>query len=95
MSEDPMAAFSQKFLERCRVDLAELKGLIETDQIGSPDVRRIIHGLAGAAGMFGFVDLGDAAAAADEVLAEGDTLTLAQLAPVLDRLERLVRPDLA
>ncbi len=92
MSVDPMAALTQRFLERCAADLADLQALIQTGQTGSPEVRRIVHGLAGAAGTFGFVSLGDAAAAADEVLADGGTLTPVQIAPVLVRLEELVRP---
>jgi HPt (histidine-containing phosphotransfer) domain-containing protein len=64
---DPLAALRQKFIVRCGEDLARLTA----PGTGAEERRRVIHRIAGAAGMFGFSDLGALAGRIDDQAAEG------------------------
>ena len=90
MTADPYAALQLRFLDRCRQEQADLSGLLAADDLANPEARRIIHGLAGAAGTFGHMDLSAAAAAADEHYAAGGVPTGGQVQVVLDRLQAVI-----
>lgn len=64
---DPLSRLRADFLARCASDLADLENLAPQD----PEVRQIIHRLAGAAGSFGFPELGALAAQFEEQAREG------------------------
>ena len=82
---DPMAAFREKFRQRCAVDRERLALAFEAwrrgDASAHGELVAIAHGLAGAGGTFGFSALGDHASEAEARLLEmrGDD-------PVADRL---------
>lgn len=59
---DPLELLRALFIERCRTDLEQLRGL-EPDH---PDMGLIAHRLAGSAGSFGYPEISTAAAVVDE-----------------------------
>ncbi len=77
-----MAPLRAKFAARCAEDL-----LVVRAGAGAPDLARIVHRIAGMAGMFGYGALGELAGRIDERahagqgFAEGD---LAELASALE-----------
>ena len=67
---DPMAELRLRFGERLAADADVLdRALTNGDW---PEVERTVHGLAGAAGIFGLAGIGAQAAALDGVFAEGE-----------------------
>jgi len=86
MSDLP-EAFRQRFLERCRGDLAELEAGPDPSRL-----RPVIHGLAGAAGTFGFPQISDIAGELDDDLAEGRAISRDRLETLKAALRHLVRP---
>lgn len=78
--------FRLRFIDRCRGDLAELEA-------GRDDValRRLIHGLAGAAGTFGFPHISEMAGVIDDDLTAGRGPDPARLEALKAALRDLVR----
>lgn len=71
MSPDPLAPLRPRFCERARGDADALEAaLAETDHVR---IEALAHGLAGAAGLFGFTDMGGLAKRIDGKFAEGET----------------------
>jgi len=64
-----MAALRERFVARCMTDCARLKAHLEGDILAPPELRRAVHRLAGAAGMFGYAELGAVAGDLDAKLA--------------------------
>jgi HPt (histidine-containing phosphotransfer) domain-containing protein len=62
--EERMAALRARFATAAPAEAAELEYALEAGDADA--MRRIAHGLAGRAGMFGFAALGAAALRADE-----------------------------
>ena len=86
---DPLAALRARFLARAAEDAAVLG-----DSATPDEERRIrVHRLAGAAGVFGFHELGEQAAALDEAWQAGRSPTPAELADLVRALSAL--PPLA
>lgn len=83
---DPLAQLRNEFLTRCASDLSELRSMAPEH----PELRRIAHRLAGAAGSFGYPELG-AVAAHVEAKARDGSLTAAELRRLLDMLAMLAR----
>jgi hypothetical protein len=83
---DLLAPLRARFRARAADEAVRLRPLWEADP-ASPELRAMVHGLAGAAGMFGHRELGDVARAADEHLADGGRLDAAQI----DRLEQMLQ----
>jgi HPt (histidine-containing phosphotransfer) domain-containing protein len=86
MSDLP-ETFRLRFIDRCRGDLAELEA--------GPDdaaLRRLIHGLAGAAGTFGFPRISEMAGVIDDDLSQGREPDPARLEALRAALRDLVRP---
>lgn len=75
-----------RFRARAAADLEQLI-MLWADDPASPDFRRLIHSLAGAAGMFGFTNLSIAAMAVDERHASGSQADGVQM----DRLFQCLR----
>lgn len=70
MSVDPLAALRARFIERTRQDGDALETAFRSGD--DAVVQHLAHNLAGAAGVFGFGDLGDAARTIDDAYAAGD-----------------------
>ena len=81
-----MAALQRRFRSRAAADLDCIERLRVTEQT-STDLQRLVHDLAGAAGMFGYPELGQAALAIDDCYARGE----APESGLFDRLVPLLR----
>lgn len=82
MTEDLLAPLRALFAARAAVDLAVLRRALAADPPADPELERTVHGLAGAAGVFGHTDIAALALAADRAFADGQP-------PDRDRLEAL------
>lgn len=78
----------RRFIERSRGDLAEIRA--ERDPA---KLRPVVHRLSGAAGTFGYVELSRLAGEVDDVLVEGGAPSDAELARLIEALERTVSPE--
>lgn len=79
---DPLAPLRAKFRARAADDLARLRALREAND--QAELRRLAHGIAGAAGTFGFPELGKAAVVIDDDCVAGRTSERS----AFDRLQR-------
>lgn len=82
---DPLAPLRVKFRVRAANDLARLRVLAAGD-LASEELRTLVHNMAGAAGIFGYVTLGEAAMAIDDRYYEGGAPDPAQLALLEQKL---------
>jgi HPt (histidine-containing phosphotransfer) domain-containing protein len=55
--EAAMAALADRFRERCARESVELQALIDGGELYSSEARRLLHGLAGTGGSFGFDEI--------------------------------------
>ncbi|QBX38095.1 Hpt domain-containing protein [Brevundimonas sp. S30B] len=88
MSTDPLAALKRRFLDRCREDHDRL-----TAGLAGEELDRLVHRLAGIAGSFGFVELGETAARIDMARSEGVMPSRGDLEALSRALEALRDPD--
>ena len=80
------------FHARLEADRAAIAQLSETGDFAK--LQQIVHGLAGAAGTFGFAEIGDIAIALDDDFIEGRQITAVELARLLAALEQaLGKPE--
>ena len=80
------------FRERLEADRAAIAQLSETGDL--EELERIVHGLAGAAGTFGFADVGEIAIELDEAFRAGTAPTIIGIARLLAGLENaLGKPE--
>ena len=86
-----MAALRALFVERCRADLAGLRGLRDCGDVAGVGV--IVHRLAGAAGSFGFPDISAAALAADQRIRDSGEIPAGEIERLLELLAELREPD--
>jgi HPt (histidine-containing phosphotransfer) domain-containing protein len=85
---DPDGAFRTR-LEDDRQTIAQLSDTGDLDEL-----KRIVHGLAGAAGTFGYGGLGDIAIELDDAFVAGKTVAPADIARLLASLEQaLGKPE--
>ncbi|HEY6917081.1 MAG TPA: Hpt domain-containing protein [Allosphingosinicella sp.] len=59
------------FGKRTQADVAAILSLLSEGESGRGEARRIAHMIAGSAGLFGFAELGAAAAALEDALEAG------------------------
>jgi hypothetical protein len=87
MLDERFEALKTRFRAFCGQEGARLRAHLA----GTPDpgLAAMVHGLAGAAGTFGYPEVGDAAIALDDIFVEGRTPAPEALADLADRLERL------
>jgi CheY-like chemotaxis protein/HPt (histidine-containing phosphotransfer) domain-containing protein len=94
LPDDPLDELRLAFRQRAKKDAAMLTGLRTAlqDSTDTPatlaGIRQLAHGLAGAGGIFGFVEISDTAAALEkEVIQEAsDPSSGGGIVPALDRL---------
>ena len=79
---DPDGTFRDR-LEADRAMIAQLSDMEDLDAL-----RPIVHGLAGAAGTFGFLEIGDLAIELDDRLVAGQPVTAIEIARLLTALEQ-------
>lgn len=83
--DDAMAAIKQRFVDRCAIDRDQLRAHCEGTPLAPESLHTIIHRMAGAAGIFGFTEVGALAAVLDDELAQGGQATrLPELIASLD-----------
>ncbi|RZJ43184.1 MAG: hypothetical protein EON86_05750 [Brevundimonas sp.] len=70
MSDDPLAALRLRFRERALSDADGLASALQHSN--EQDIEALAHGLAGAAGLFGFSEIGRQAKDIDGQFAAGD-----------------------
>jgi len=83
---DPLERLRVLFVERCRTDLEQLRGL------GSdhPDMGGIVHRLAGSAGSFGYPEISKAAAVIDDQARYGPGPAPGDVQTLIEALEKAV-----
>lgn len=93
MTVDPLEPLRATFRRRCEVDRRAIMDLVSSGaDSGSGDLRRVVHGLSGLAGSFGYGDISQLARSAEEALEREGGLPL----DLLDRLcSRLAEVSLA
>ena len=79
--DSTMAALAQRFLQRCADELPRLRQYLATG-VDDDGIRLVVHRMAGSAGMFGYVRLGELATRLDDEMA----VTLARTSPALPGL---------
>jgi HPt (histidine-containing phosphotransfer) domain-containing protein len=85
-------ALRQRFLARCVEDLVVIKAAIEQPQAADREaLRTTVHRLAGAAGTFGYGELGRMAGEADDALMVDD----GKVTRELERLAEALRTTLS
>ena len=87
---DPLAALIDRFRARTVADRAKLEVFVNGD-LNSADLRKLVHNLAGTAGIFGYGPLGQAAAKIDDQMALGLPADPASLDRLKERLDEVVR----
>jgi len=83
---DPLAPLRARFVSRCAEDL-----LVVQAGPAAPDLRRVVHRIAGAAGMFGYDALGDLAGRIDDRAHAGEGFAESDLAELSAALEAVTR----
>jgi HPt (histidine-containing phosphotransfer) domain-containing protein len=68
---DPLAGLRERFRTRCGDELEQVRALRQSPT--AAELMRVVHNLAGAAGIFGFAALSAAAAVIDDGFASGRT----------------------
>lgn len=87
MTDDPLAPLRARFQARAAIEAAALAQALAAGE--AAEVERIAHGLAGAAGLFGFADVGAAAIAVDQAFAAGRPIDAAKVNRLIKTLQAL------
>ena len=90
MTVDPLAPLRARFADKAGEEAAVLKGYAAGD-LTATEAEHIVHGLAGAAGLFGYLELSSLARLIDERFAAGSPPTPSELQPLVEALETLAR----
>lgn len=90
MTIDPIAPLRARFRERAIEDARRLRAEVSRGAAGLSETERIVHGLAGMAGVFGYGDLGSAAGALDRRFALGDPPGPEAVLDLVERIERVL-----
>lgn len=86
MKPDPLAKLRVRFCERARGDADGLAAaLADSDHLR---IEALAHGLAGAAGLFGFADIGVRAKRIDSLYAESETPSATEIEDLIATIRR-------
>jgi HPt (histidine-containing phosphotransfer) domain-containing protein len=83
---DPLTPLRAKFIVRCAEDL-----LVVRSGPGAADLARVVHRIAGVAGMFGYGALGELAGRIDDRAHAGEGFAASDLAELVSALEAVAR----
>ncbi|WP_313444846.1 Hpt domain-containing protein [Brevundimonas sp.] len=72
MTVDPLAELRDRFRKKAKEEASAIRLAWGRGAEGLQDVEHLAHGLAGAAGIFGFVEVGAAALAVDGRFVAGE-----------------------
>ncbi|RYG20024.1 MAG: Hpt domain-containing protein [Caulobacteraceae bacterium] len=81
---DPLEALRARFIDRSRLDLERLREGVQGEAL-----TLLVHRLAGSAGLFGFVELGEAAGRVDMAHSNGVAPSRADWDLLVQALEAL------
>ena len=91
MSEpDPLAPLRSRFIARGAEDLAGLRAHLAGARLDPTALRFTVHRLSGAAGVFGYAEISDAAAEAEDDILENTDQADASLRTLVEVLGKLV-----
>jgi HPt (histidine-containing phosphotransfer) domain-containing protein len=86
LSSDPLAPLKLRFRDRARADAEALEAALAGADQGR--IEALVHGLAGAAGLFGFADIGALARRIDTRFAEGEIPSPAEVEGLIAAIRR-------
>lgn len=89
MTDDPLASLRPLFAERAARDLTIIRRALTLDPPADPELEMTVHGLAGAAGIFGHAEMAALALAADRDFVDGEPPDREQLEALVGLLEKL------
>lgn len=89
MTDDPLAHLRARFRKRAQDDAAALRQAWRAGAQGLAQVEQLAHSLAGAAGIFGYSEIGGAAVAVDARFAQGQTPDDDEIAALLAAIDGL------
>lgn len=90
-SNDAVAAVRSHFLARCKKDIAALEAaMADPGRAARETLKLTVHRLSGAAGVFGFREIGEMAAAMDDLLGEGDEIRPAEVQALVDAVRAIL-----
>jgi HPt (histidine-containing phosphotransfer) domain-containing protein len=87
VTDDPLGPLRARFQARAAIEATALAEALAGGE--AVEVERIAHGLAGAAGLFGFADVGAAAIAVDQDFAAGRPIDTAKVKRLIETLQAL------
>lgn len=88
MNDDQeMAALRSKFSELAECHARELRAWLDRADVNHADLKRMVHNLAGTAGMLGFDDVAEAAVLANDQFNSGCVPSREELTRLLSALE--------
>jgi HPt (histidine-containing phosphotransfer) domain-containing protein len=86
----PFAALKLRFRDRCATDLSVLQQRLHTPEAVSPaELKTLVHQMAGAAGAFGFPQLGAVAMRLDNQLWAGQPPSREDVQALVDELSAM------
>lgn len=91
ISSEVVAAVRSQFLARCQKDVAALEAaMIDPGGSGRESLKLTVHRLSGAAGVFGFRQIGEMAAAMDDVLGDGENVKPSEVQALVDAVRAIL-----
>jgi HPt (histidine-containing phosphotransfer) domain-containing protein len=87
---DPFADLKSRFVVRGAEDLASLRAHLAGARLDPTALRFTVHRLSGAAGVFGYAEISDAAGLAEDDILENPGASDASLRTLVEALGKLV-----
>ncbi|MFN3877337.1 MAG: Hpt domain-containing protein [Brevundimonas sp.] len=89
MTVDPLAELRDRFRKKAKEEASAIRLAWARGAEGLQDVEHLAHGLAGAAGIFGFVEVGAAAVAVDGRFAAGEVPREEEVDALVSAIDRI------
>jgi HPt (histidine-containing phosphotransfer) domain-containing protein len=87
---DPLVQLKTRFIARGAEDLASLRAHLAGARLDPSALRFTVHRLSGAAGVFGFAEISEAAGQAEDDILENTDQAEASLRRLVEVLSRLI-----
>ena len=88
---DPMAPIRARFIKRCRRDLALVQAALADPSLRTEEgFRTVVHGLSGAAGVFGHGQVSERAGLVDDALHDGRPVADEAVADLVEALQAIL-----
>lgn len=89
MTADPLARLRGQFRKKAHEDAAAMRLALGQGALGLQQIEHLAHSLAGAAGVFGYVEISTAALAVDSRFAGGQAPDEDEVAALLAAIDRI------